>query len=129
MGQGTIATKRDPQLWEKSKREACGAAGLCKHSARKMQWATRYYKSHGGRYGESRRADNSMSRWTKQRWRTASGRPSRGKRRYLPAEAWRHLTPAEIRRTNKAKLSGSTKGHQWVRQPRDIARKTSKFRA
>lgn len=46
----TIAKKANPNLWKKAKKLACTKAGLCKHSARKMQWATRYYKSHGGRY-------------------------------------------------------------------------------
>lgn len=120
-----ISAKRDPALWGESKRRACSRARLCKHSARKMQWAVRYYKEHGGRYVGSRSPRNSMARWTRQRWRTASGRPSRGRRRYLPAAAWGLLSPDEIRRTDAAKLRGFRKGKQWVKQPADVVRKTA----
>ena len=43
-----IAVKNNPKLWKRSVREACAEARLCKHSARKMQWATKRYKSLGG---------------------------------------------------------------------------------
>lgn len=96
------------------------------HSARKMQWATRWYKTHGGRYASPRRSkDNSLVRWTRQKWRTHSGRPSRGKLRYLPDEAWKHLTPSQIRRTNRSKRRGT---RQFVRQPADVARVAREFR-
>ena len=124
-----IATKTNPKLWERAKREACRKARLCKHSARKMQWATRYYKSRGGRYKGTRSRSNSLRRWGKQKWRTSSGKPSRGRLRYLPSKAWRRLTPAERRRTNRSKSRGYRKGKQYVRQPKDIARKTKKFRS
>lgn len=123
-----IARKSNPALWERAKKAACSKGGLCKHSARKMQWATRYYKSHGGRYVGKRRADNSLTRWGRQRWRTSSGKKSGGRRRYLPDRAWRNLTPSEKRRTNAAKARGYSRGKQYVRQPRDIARKTRRYR-
>lgn len=124
----SIAVKTNPILWNKAKEMACTSGKLCKHSARKMQWAVHYYKKHGGKYTGKRSKSNSMSRWTKQKWRTASGKKSQGKLRYLPSNAWKHLSPTEIKRTNKAKLQGYSKGKQWVRQPKDIARKTSKYR-
>lgn len=120
----SIARKTDPQLWETAKRRACRDAALCLHSARKMQWATRWYKAHGGRYVGRRSPQNRLARWTRQRWRTSSGRRSDGRRRYLPDAAWRALSPDEIRRTNAAKRSGHRRGRQYVRQPADVARKT-----
>ena len=45
-----IAKKANPRLWEKAKKKACTQGKLCKHSARKMQWATNWYKRNGGKY-------------------------------------------------------------------------------
>ena len=108
----SIARKRDPALWRASKRRACTRAGLCAHSARKMQWATRDYKARGGRYAGRRSKDNSLARWTRQKWRTRTGRPSEGKRRYLPSAAWRALTPRQAPRTDRAKRRGTAAGRQ-----------------
>ena len=128
MGKKT-ATKANPRLWETSKRMACSKGKLCKHSARKMQWATQYYKRHGGKYVGARSKDNSLTRWGKQKWRTSSGKKSGGRLRYLPDKAWKALTPSERRRTNAAKRRGYSRGRQYVKQPRDVARKTRRYRA
>ena len=131
---GEIAVKEDPQLWERAKRLACTSADLCVHSARKMQWASRKYKSLGGRYKGKRSPHNSLSRWTRQRWRTSNGEASKGRTRYLPDAAWKKLSPSQRRRTNRAKLEGFRKGRQFVRQPADVAtiaarvRRASKYR-
>ena len=123
----SIAKKKDTKLWEDMKELACKRfpKTMCKHSARKMQLATKYYKEHGGRYEGEKSETNSLSKWTRQKWRTSDGKPSEGKRRYLPTEAWKHLTKDEIRRTNAAKRKGKK---QYVKQPKDIARKTRKYR-
>ena len=120
------AVKKNPKLWEKSKKEA--SKKFPKHSARKMQWAVKYYKDHGGTYKGKKKSTNSLSQWGKQKWRTSSGKKSGGKLRYLPDEAWRHLTQDQISRTNSAKLKGYKKGKQFVRQPTDVAKITKKFR-
>lgn len=70
----------------------------------------------------------SLKSWTKQKWRTSSGKPSKGKRRYLPDAAWKSLTPAEKAATNRAKAKGNKKGKQFVKQPKRIAKKTSRYR-
>jgi len=70
----------------------------------------------------------SLKSWTKQKWRTSSGKPSKGKRRYLPDAAWKSLTPAEKAATNRAKAKGNKKGKQFVKQPKRIAKKTAKYR-
>ena len=124
-----IAVKTNPHLWKIAKRQACISANLCKHSARKMQWAVHYYKKNGGKYSGKRSKKNSMYRWTRQKWRTHSGKISNGKQRYLPSKAWNHLTELEIQRTNDAKLQGFIQGKQWVSQPRDISNKTRRFHA
>lgn len=123
-----VAVKTDPRLWARSKSAACNEAGLCPHSARKMQWATQYYKRHGGGYAGPRSGANKLRKWTRERWRTASGAPSRGRRRYLPDAAWRALTPDQVRRTDAAKARGTRAGKQYVRQPSDVARVAARAR-
>ena len=127
-GSSGVAVKNDPKLWAKAKEKACSEGGMCKHSARKMQWAVHYYKSHGGTYAGKKSPSNKLHQWTKQKWRTASGKKSEGKRRYLPSEAWKHLTKKQIKETNRLKQKGYAKGKQWVKQPKDVARVAKKYR-
>jgi hypothetical protein len=70
----------------------------------------------------------SLKDWTAQKWRTSDGKPSEGKKRYLPDAAWNSLSPAEKAATNKAKAAGNAKGKQFVAQPKKIAAKTAKHR-
>lgn len=70
----------------------------------------------------------SLKKWTAQKWRTSDGKPSKGKKRYLPDAAWNALSPAEKAATNKAKAKGNAKGKQFVSQPKKIAAKTAKYR-
>ena len=72
----TVAVKNDPKLWQEAKRRACYDAGMCKHSARAMQWATQWYKSRGGTYKGRKDPGNKLTVWTRQKWRTESGAPS-----------------------------------------------------
>jgi hypothetical protein len=75
----------------------------------------------------SKRQQN-LKNWGKQKWRTSSGKPSKGKRRYLPDAAWKSLSPAEKAATNRAKAKGNRKGKQFVKQPKKIAKKTARYR-
>ena len=70
----------------------------------------------------------SLKDWTAQKWRTSDGKPSEGKKRYLPDSAWKSLSPGEKAVTNKAKAAGNAKGKQFVAQPKKIAAKTAKHR-
>ena len=70
----------------------------------------------------------SLKDWTAQKWKTSDGKPSKGKKRYLPAAAWAALSPAEKAATNKAKAKGNAKGKQFVKQPKAVAKKTKGFR-
>tara|TARA_Y100000816_G_C25670753_1_gene355600 strand:+ start:42 stop:281 length:240 start_codon:yes stop_codon:yes gene_type:complete len=70
----------------------------------------------------------SLKNWGKQKWRTSSGKPSKGKRRYLPDAAWKALSPGEKAATNRAKAAGTRKGKQFVKQPKRIAKKTRAYR-
>ena len=71
----------------------------------------------------------SLKAWTKQKWRTKSGKPSgQTGERYLPEKAIKSLTSSEYSATTRAKREGTRAGKQHVRQPKRIAKKTSQFR-
>lgn len=75
-----------------------------------------------------KKSQQSLKNWTAQKWTTSSGKPSKGKRRYLPKAAWSALTPAEKAATNRAKAKGNKKGKQFVKQPKRIAQKVKSYR-
>lgn len=87
-------------------------------SARKAQLATLMYKKAGGKYsGPKTKAQKSLSKWTKEKWRTSDGKPAArkgGTTRYLPDKAWKSLSPAEKAATNRKKRQGSRSGKQFV---------------
>ena len=71
----------------------------------------------------------SLKKWTEQKWRTKSGKPSsKTGERYLPEKAIKALSPAEYAATTKAKREGKAKGKQFVAQPKKIAAKTARYR-
>lgn len=74
------------------------------------------------------KSQKSLKEWTKQEWTTSDGKPSKGKKRYLPKKAWESLSASEKAATNKAKAEGNKKGKQFVKQPKNIAKKTAKYR-
>lgn len=73
-------------------------------------------------------SQKSLKKWTDQKWTTSSGKPSDGKRRYLPENAWKALTPAEKKATNAAKAAGDKAGKQFVKQPKKVAEKVKRYR-
>ena len=80
-----------------------------------------------------KKSQRSLKNWTKQKWRTKSGKPStQGKKatgeRYLPSAAIKSLSSAEYAATSRAKRKGKKAGKQHVRQPKKIAKKTTRFR-
>mgnify|MGYP003143953712 FL=1 len=126
MAEGT-ATKRDPKKWAAAKARAKAKMGG-KHSARAMQLAVKYYKDAGGTY-KGKKKPTKLSKWSKEKWRTKSDKPS-GKtgERYLPEKAIKSLSSKEYASTTQAKRKGTKKGKQFVRQPTRIAAKTKKYR-
>ena len=103
-------------------------------SARKAQLVALEYKKAGGGYSGSKSSkQKSLSKWTKEKWGTKSGKPStQGRKatgeRYLPKKARESLTAAEYAATSRAKREGMKKGKQFVKQPKGIAKKTARFR-
>lgn len=127
----STAKKTDPSKWKAIvARVKSGTKGgdPGEWSARKAQLATQQYKKSGGGYVGPKSSDNSLSKWTDQKWKTSDGSPSEGKKRYLPEKAWGALSAGEKAATNKAKAAGNKAGKQFVAQPKNIARKTSGYR-
>ena len=87
-------------------------------SARKAQLVAQKYEKAGGGYtGGKTAAQEGLSRWTKEDWRTSDRKPAireGGTRRYLPDAAWKKLSPSERAATNRKKIAGSKKGKQFV---------------
>lgn len=125
------AEKTDPGKWKRvvaSVKAGTKGGDPGEWSARKAQLATAKYKASGGGYVGPKSSDNSLSKWTDQKWRTSDNKPSEGKKRYLPDKAWSGLSAGEKAATNKAKAAGNKAGKQFVAQPKSIAQKTSRYR-
>ena len=80
-----------------------------------------------------KKSQRSLKSWTKQKWRTKSGKPStQGPKatgeRYLPARAIKALSSKEYAATTRAKRKGSKQGKQFVKQPKTVAKKVRKYR-
>ena len=80
-----------------------------------------------------KKPQQSLKDWTKQKWRTKSGKPStQGPKatgeRYLPESAIKSLSAAEYAATTRAKRAGKAAGKQFVAQPKRIAKKTARHR-
>ena len=81
-----------------------------------------------------RSSQRSLKKWTRQKWRTKSGKPStQGPNatgeRYLPEKAIKSLSDSEYAATTRAKREGTKKGKQFVKQPKNIAKKTARHRS
>jgi hypothetical protein len=95
---------------------------------RKAQLAVSAYKKAGGSYAGSKKQTD-LSKWTKQNWRTKSGKPSSETgERYLPEKAIKSLSSSEYAATTRAKREGTKEGKQFVAQPKSIAKKVAKYR-
>ena len=76
-----------------------------------------------------KKPQKSLAKWTRQNWRTKSGKPSaKTGERYLPESAIKSLSSSEYAATTRNKREDTAKGKQFSRQPKNIGKKTSKFR-
>lgn len=127
----STAVKKNPAKWKAivaSVKAGSKGGDAGEWSARKAQLAVQKYKASGGGYEGPKKADNSLSKWSDQKWRTSDGTPSEGKKRYLPDKAWGALSPGEKSATNRAKAAGNAAGKQFVAQPKKVAAKTARYR-
>tara|TARA_E500000081_G_scaffold155504_1_gene196971 strand:- start:1660 stop:1917 length:258 start_codon:yes stop_codon:yes gene_type:complete len=80
-----------------------------------------------------KKPQKSLKKWTKQDWRTKSGKPStQGAKatgeRYLPAKAIKSMSSKEYSETSAKKRKDTKAGKQHSKQPKAIARKTRRHR-
>jgi|TARA_R100000315_G_C5131678_1_gene75258 hypothetical protein len=80
-----------------------------------------------------KKSQKSLKKWTKQKWRTKSGKPStQGSKatgeRYLPTAAIKALSSSEYAATSRKKRKDTKKGKQVSKQPKRIAKKTKRYR-
>ena len=80
-----------------------------------------------------KKPQQSLKDWTKQKWRTKSGKPStQGPKatgeRYLPKRTREKLSAAEYLATSAKKRRDMKAGKQFSKQPKKIAKKTSRLR-
>jgi|TARA_B100001248_G_scaffold65752_1_gene45996 hypothetical protein len=74
-------------------------------------------------------SQRSLRAWTKQKWRTKSGKKSAETgERYLPEKAIKSLSAAEYAATTKKKREDTKKGKQFSKQPDKVSKKTKKYR-
>ena len=75
------------------------------------------------------RRQRSLKAWSRQKWRTKSGKKSSVTvERYLPSAAIRALSPAEYAATTREKRKAKRQGKQFSKQPKRIAAKVRKYR-
>ena len=76
-----------------------------------------------------KKSQRSLKSWTKQKWRTKSGKKSSETgERYLPSAAIKALSPSEYAATTRKKRADTKKGKQHSKQPKKIAKKTRSYR-
>ena len=75
------------------------------------------------------KSQQSLKNWSKQKWRTKSGKKSSVTgERYLPSAAIKNLSASEYARTTAAKRKAKRKGKQHSKQPKSIAAKVRRYR-
>jgi len=75
------------------------------------------------------KSQRSLKAWSKQKWRTKSGKKSSETgERYLPEKAIKALSAKEYAATTRAKRKAKKKGKQVSEQPKRIAKKTAAYR-
>jgi len=115
--------RANPRKWEQAKKDAKAKMGG-KHSARAMQLAAKLYRERGGKYtGGKTSAQKSMTKWTKQKWRTKSGNnstegPKATGERYLPTKAINRMSKKNYSASTAKKRKDTKAGKQYSSQPK-----------
>ena len=125
----STSIKTRPSLWEKVKKEVIrspkgGPVG--KWSARKAQRAVSIYKAKGGGYVGKKSPNNSLSKWSSEKWGYINDtKKSKTKKygRYLPLEVRKSLSPREKRTENSLK---NKRYGEWVTYSKSVAKKVNR---
>lgn len=123
------SNKKNPILWKKivsSVKNSSKGGNPGQWSARKAQLSVKLYKDRGGKYTGKISSNNSLHKWTVQKWRTKSGKPSlKTGERYLPEKAIKRLSSKEYSYTSRLKRLSRK---QYSKQPKRIVSKVRRFR-
>ena len=127
------AKKTQPEKWKRivaavKAGSKGGAPG--QWSARKAQLATARYKKSGGGYKGAKSASNSLSKWSKQDWTTASGKKSKDTgEAYFPKAAVAALKKAgKYSKATAQKRAATKQGKQFARYSPDIQSIVKRYR-
>ena len=79
------------------------------------------------------KSQKSLRAWTRQKWRTKSGKPStQGPKatgeRYLPEKAIKAMSASQYAASTRAKRRAIKKGKQFSKQPKSAARISKRYR-
>tara|TARA_R100001079_G_C4373495_1_gene120055 strand:+ start:227 stop:472 length:246 start_codon:yes stop_codon:yes gene_type:complete len=76
-----------------------------------------------------KKSQRSLKNWSKQKWRTKSGKPSlKTGERYLPEKAIKAMSSEEYAATTRKKRKDTKAGKQFSKQPKKTAKKTRRYR-
>lgn len=127
------AKKTQPEKWKRivaavKAGSKGGAPGSW--SGRKAQLAVQRYKKSGGSYKGAKSASNSLSKWSKQDWTTASGKKSKDTgEAYFPKAAVAALKKAgKYSKATAQKRAATKKGKQFARYSPDIQSIVKRYR-
>jgi len=130
-----VAIKSNPILWKKivSQVKKSGKGGNPgQWSARKAQLAVHIYKKRGGRYSSKKSKSNSLHKWSRQKWRTRSGKqsvlgPKSTGERYLPEKIIKKTSKRQYDYSTRLKRRSIRRGKQYSKQPRRLRKRLSSF--
>ena len=75
------------------------------------------------------KSQKSLKDWTKQKWRTKSGKKSSETgERYLPEKAIKAMSSAQYAATTRKKRADTKKGKQFSKQPKSAAKISKRYR-
>ncbi len=123
-----MTIRTNPSLWKKivsTVRKSSKGGKPGQWSARKAQLAVALYKKRGGKYKGRKSRSNSLAKWTKQKWRTRSGKNSVvGKNatgeRYLPTAVVKKISKKDYDYSTKLKRKSLKRGKQYSRNPSKV---------
>lgn len=79
------------------------------------------------------KSQQSLKNWTKQKWRTKSGKPStQGPKatgeRYLPEAAIKNMSSSQYAASTAKKRKDTAAGKQFSKQPKGAAKTSARYR-
>ena len=75
------------------------------------------------------KSQKSLKDWSKQKWKTKSGKPSKETgERYLPEKAIKAMSSSQYAASTKKKRADTKKGKQFSKQPKSAAKISKMYR-